>query len=44
LKDKAKSAGTGAGMFGAAWQLALYRVGVLIATAILALSLVVDPG
>jgi uncharacterized membrane protein YqjE len=36
---KAKKAGTGASMFGAAGVLALYGVGVLIATVILALAL-----
>jgi len=39
---KAKKAGLGVGMFGAAGLLALYGVGVLIATAILALALAMD--
>jgi uncharacterized membrane protein YqjE len=39
---KAKQAGIGAGMFGAAGILALYGVGVLVATAVLALALAVD--
>jgi uncharacterized membrane protein YqjE len=39
---KAKKAGIGAGLFGAAGIVALYAVGVLIATAILALALVLD--
>ncbi|KQW43939.1 hypothetical protein ASC77_21320 [Nocardioides sp. Root1257] len=42
VSGKAKQAGIGAGMFGAAGILALYGVGALIATAILALSLAVD--
>ena len=42
VTGKAKKAGIGAGMFGAAGLLALYGVGVLIATAILALALAVD--
>lgn len=42
VTGKAKKAGIGAGMFGAAGIIALYGVGVLIATAILALALVVD--
>jgi len=42
VKGKAKKAGLGVGMFGAAGLLALYGVGVLIATAILALALAVD--
>jgi len=37
-----KKAGIGAGLFGAAGLLALYGVGALVATAILALALVVD--
>jgi uncharacterized membrane protein YqjE len=40
--SKAKQAGIGAGMFGAAGILALYGLGVVIATAILALAVVVD--
>jgi uncharacterized membrane protein YqjE len=40
VTGKAKTAGIGAGMFGAAGLLALYGVGVLIATAIIALALV----
>jgi uncharacterized membrane protein YqjE len=39
---KAKKAGIGAGMFGAAGLLALYGGGVLITTAILGLALAVD--
>ncbi|ROS74321.1 phage holin family protein [Cellulomonas sp. PhB143] len=42
LKESAKHAGTGAGMFGAAGILALYGFGVLIATGVIALALVVD--
>ncbi len=42
VAGKAKKAGVGAGIFGAAGVLALYGVGVLIATAILALALVLD--
>lgn len=42
VSGKAKKAGVGVGMFGAAGLLALYGVGVLIATAILALALAVD--
>src|SRR6478735_1505619 len=42
VSGKAKQAGIGAGMFGGAGILALYGVGALIATAILALSLAVD--
>jgi uncharacterized membrane protein YqjE len=40
VSGKAKKAGLGAGMFGAAGVLVLYGVGVLIATAIIALALV----
>ena len=39
LTEKGKRAGIGAGMFGAAGLLALYGVGVLIATVVLALAL-----
>jgi uncharacterized membrane protein YqjE len=42
MSGKAKKAGMGAGFFGAAGVIALYGVGVLIATAILALALVLD--
>jgi uncharacterized membrane protein YqjE len=42
MTGKAKKAGIGAGMFGAAGLLALYGVGVLIATAVIALGLAVD--
>lgn len=42
LTQKAKRAGTGAGAFGAAGIVALYGGGVLIATAVLALTLVLD--
>jgi len=40
--EKAKQTGIGAGLFSAAGLLALYGVGVLVATAILALALVMD--
>jgi uncharacterized membrane protein YqjE len=40
MSGKAKKAGVGAGMFGAAGLLALYGGGVLIATAVIALDLV----
>lgn len=39
VSGKAKKAGMGAGMFGAAGLLALYGLGALIATAIIALAL-----
>ncbi len=42
LAQKGKRVGTGLGMFGVAGVVALYGVGALIATAILALALVVD--
>jgi hypothetical protein len=42
VSGKAKKAGIGAGLFGAAGIVALYAVGVFIATAILALALVLD--
>jgi ABC-type multidrug transport system fused ATPase/permease subunit len=42
VSGKAKKAGLGAGMLGAAGVLALYGLGVLIATAVLALALVLD--
>lgn len=42
VSGKAKKVGVGVGMFGAAGLLALYGVGVLIATAILALALAID--
>jgi uncharacterized membrane protein YqjE len=42
VAGKAKKAGIGAGLFGAGGIVALYAVGVLIATAILALALVLD--
>jgi len=42
VTEKSKRLGIGAGLFGAAGLLALYAVGVLIATAVLALALVVD--
>lgn len=42
VSGKAKTAGLGAGMFGAAGILALYGVGVLIAAAILALALAME--
>jgi uncharacterized membrane protein YqjE len=43
MTAKAKHAGVGAGLFGGAGLVALYGVGALIATVILALSLVMDP-
>jgi uncharacterized membrane protein YqjE len=42
MKEKATHAGTGAGLFGGAALFALFAFGTLIATAILALSEVVD--
>ncbi len=42
VQQSVKRAGTGAGLFGAAGIMALYGGGALIATAILALALVVD--
>lgn len=42
VSGKAKKAGVGIGMFGAAGVIALYGVGTLIATAVLALALAVD--
>lgn len=42
VTGKAKQAGIGVGMLGTAGLLALYGVGVLIATAILALALAID--
>jgi uncharacterized membrane protein len=42
VSGKAKKTGIGAGLFGAAGIVALYAVGVFIATAILALALVLD--
>ena len=42
VSSKAKKAGVGVGMFGAAGIIALYGVGTLIATAVLALALVLD--
>lgn len=42
VSQKAKGVGLGAGLFGGAGILALYGVGALIATIILALALVVD--
>jgi len=42
MSAKAKKAGVGAGLFGGAGLLALYGVGVLIAAAVLALSLALD--
>ena len=43
MSGKAKKAGIGAGMFGAAGVLALFGLGALVAAAILALALVVAP-
>jgi lipopolysaccharide export LptBFGC system permease protein LptF len=40
LSVKAKHAGTGAGLFGGAGLMAVYGVGVLVATAVIALDLV----
>jgi uncharacterized membrane protein YqjE len=42
LREKGKTAGLGAGMFGAAGLAALYAVGALTACAILALAIVLD--
>lgn len=42
IQQTVRDASIGAGMFGAAGVLALYGVGALLATAILALSLVMD--
>jgi uncharacterized membrane protein YqjE len=42
LTAKGKQAGVGAGMFGGAGVLALYGVGALVATALLALATAVD--
>ena len=42
LKEKGKRAGIGGGLFGVAGLVALYGVGALIATAILALATAVD--
>jgi uncharacterized membrane protein YqjE len=42
LSGKAKKAGIGVGLFGASGIVALYAVGVFIATAVLALALVMD--
>ena len=42
MSGKAKRAGLGVGMFGAAGLLALYGVGALVGTAILALALAMD--
>ena len=43
MTEKAKHAGVGAGLFGGAGLVALYGVGALVATAILALALVLEP-
>ena len=43
LKDKGKKAGTGVGAFGAAGLLAVYGVACLLAAAIIALALAVEP-
>lgn len=43
MTEKAKHAGVGVGLFGGAGVVALYGVGALIATIILALSLVLAP-
>jgi uncharacterized membrane protein YqjE len=42
LTEKGKAAGLGAGMFGGAGLVALYAVGALTASAILALAIVLD--
>lgn len=42
MKEKGRQVGIGAGLFGVAGLLALYAVGVLIVTAVLALALVLD--
>jgi membrane protein len=42
LQEKAKHAGIGAGLFGAAGVVALFGAGALVATAILALATTVD--
>ena len=42
LREKGKAAGLGAGMFGGAGLVALYAVGALTASAILALAIVLD--
>lgn len=42
VTGKAKKAGLGVGMFGAAGVIALYGLGVLLAAVVLALALVVD--
>lgn len=42
LQESVKSAATGAGLFGAAGLVALYGGGALVATAIIALALVMD--
>lgn len=42
MSGKAKKAGVGVGMFGAAGIIALFGLGTLIATAVLALSLALD--
>jgi hypothetical protein len=42
LTEKGKAAGVGAGMFGGAGLVALYAVGALTASAILALAIVLD--
>ena len=43
LQEKGKRAGMGAGMFGGAGVVALYGVGALVATAIMALATAVEP-
>jgi uncharacterized membrane protein YqjE len=43
MSEKAKHAGIGIGLFGGAGVVALYGVGALVATAILALALVLAP-
>lgn len=43
MTEKAKHAGVGAGLFGGAGLIALYGVGALVATIILALATFLDP-
>ena len=43
LKEKGKRAGIGAGLFGGSGLFALYGLGALVTTAILALATAVDP-
>ena len=43
LQEKGRHAGIGAGMFGGAGLVALYGVGVLLATVVMALATAMDP-